>query len=120
MARSLREAAARHRHKERGNLDLDAADRSIFYSSHSRHREKESSAREVDMWLSTYRPTLVASKARVMEQRQAMRKCSNTRGAAAPDEGHSSAGSAGDGEPAEPIAAGPDAGLRNAIGESSP
>ena len=104
-----------HRHKERGNLDLDAADKSIFCSTHTRHREKESSAREAGMWLSTYRPILVASKTRVMEQRQAMRKYNKTGGATAPDEGHSSAGSAGGGEPAEPIIADP-----GAIDESNP
>ena len=92
--RSLREAAARHRRKERGSLGLGAADRPIFYSAHARHREKESSAREVGMWLSTYRPILVASKARAMEQRQAVRKSSNARGATAPGEGYSSADSA--------------------------
>ena len=118
--RSLREAAARHRHKEGGNLDLGAAGRPIFCSARARHREKESSAREAGMWLSACRPALVASKARVMEQRQAMRKCSNARGATAPGEGHSSAGSADDGVPAEPIIADPEADLREVIDDSSP
>ena len=49
-----------------------------------------------------------------------MTKCSNAGGAAAPGEGHSSAGSGGDGEPAEPTVAGPEADLRGAISESSP
>ena len=63
---------------------------------------------------------LAASSARAMEQRQAVRKCSNARGAAAPGEGHSSAGSADGGEPIEHIIAGPEAGLRDAISKSSP
>ena len=58
--------------------------------------------------------------ARVAGQRKARRKRSKLAGAAAPGEGHSSAGSGGGGEPAEPIVVGPIADLRNVIDESNP
>ena len=117
---NLREVAMWHRHKERGNLGLAAAEKPIFCGACARHREREPPAREVGMWLSTYRPALAASKARAAEQRKAMRKYSDTAGTTAPDEGYSSAGSGGDGEPAEPAAAGPLADLQNVIDENNP
>lgn len=49
-----------------------------------------------------------------------MRKYSNAGGATAPGEGYSSAGSADDGEPIEPIIADPEADLRDVINKSSP
>ena len=109
-----------HRHRDGGSLGLTKAERPIFYGTYARHEEKESSAREADMWLSTYRPAMVPSKARVAEQRQALRRHSKAGEAAALGEGHSSAGSGGGGEPAEPAIAGPAAGLRGATHDSSP
>mgnify|MGYP003332165506 CR=1 FL=1 len=75
--RNLREIAVWHRGKGRGLLDMPSGEEPIFYSSYRRHFGKESPAREAGMWLCTYRPVLVACKARVAEKRLAEREYAN-------------------------------------------
>ena len=65
-------------------------------------------------------PVLALCKARAREQAQPERRHKKPSRARGIGEGCSSAGSAGDEEPAEPMLAGPDAGLLGIIGESSP
>ena len=113
--RNLREIAVWHRGKPRGLLGMPGGEEPFFYSSYRRHLEKESSARAADMWLRTYRPVLVACKARAMEQRITARKYGSSNANAGIAEGHSSPGSAGDGEPAEPVLVGPDVELLGII-----
>ena len=77
--------------------------------------EKESSARAADMWLCTYRPVLVACKARAMEQRLAARKYDNSNVNADIAEGYSSPDSVDDGESVESVLVDPDVELLNII-----
>ena len=75
--------------------------------------EKESSARAADMWLCTYRPVLVACKARATEQRIAARKYGNSNVNVDIAEGYSSPDSVDDGESAEPALVDPEVELLN-------
>ena len=118
--RNLREIAWWHRSKECGLLGATELEESIFYSSYRKHKERESSAREVGMWLSTYRPVLAPCQARAKEQRLAERKYGKAAALGVAGGGHSSAGSAGDEEPAEPALAGPEARPAEATGSSTP
>ena len=118
--RSLREIAWWHRSKERGLLGAAELEEPIFYSSYRKHKEREPSAREAGMWLSTYRPALAPCQARAKEQRLAKRKYGRAATLGVADGGYSSADSAGDEEPAEPVLAGPEARLAEAAGSSTP
>ena len=83
----------------------------FFCSSCRRLFVKEPPAREVGMWLRTYRPALAACKARAAEQRVAARKHGSSSASCGTAEGCSSPGSAGGGEPAEPELVDPDVDL---------
>ena len=109
--RSLREAAMWRSHKGKGLLGIAEAEKFFFYPSFARHKERESPAAAADAWLSTCRPALVLRKVRAMERVQAGRKHKKPSRARGIGEGCSSAGSAGDEEPAEAMLAGPGAGL---------
>ena len=60
------------------------------------------------MWLCTYRPVLVACKARAMEQRIAARKYANSNANVSIAEGYSSPDSVDDGESVESVLVDPD------------
>ena len=95
---------------------MPGGEESFFYSSYRKHLEKESSARAADMWLCTYRPVLVACKARAMEQRIAARKYGKTNVNVDIAEGYSSPDSVDDGESAESALVDPDVELLDIIG----
>ena len=116
--RNLREIAMWYSHKGKGLLGITEAERAFFYSTFARHREREPSAEQAGMWLSTYRPVLVMCKARAKERLRPERKHKKSSEIRGIGEGCSSADSAGGGEPAEPMLVGPDAGLLDITGGS--
>ena len=118
--RNLREIAWWYRSKECGLIDVTELEESIFYSSYRKHKERESSAREVDMWLSTYRPVLVSCQARAKEQRMAARKYGKAVPVGAADGGYSSADSVGDEGSVESMLVDPETHLIEIIGNSTP
>mgnify|MGYP003339321962 CR=1 FL=1 len=100
-------------------LTYPEAEKTFFYTSFVRHREREPPAAEAGAWLSTCRPVLALRKARAKERVQPERKHKKPSRARGIGEGCSSAGSAGDEEPAEPMLVDPGAGLHDAT-ESIP
>ena len=68
------------------------------------------------MWLRTYRPVLVACKARAAEQRVAARKHGKPSANAGIAEGYSSPDSVDDGESVESVLVDPDVELLDIIG----
>ena len=108
-----------YRHKSQGLLGTEGEEKALFYPSFAQHKEKESPAAAVDMWLSTYRPVLVLCKARAMERVRPERKHKKSIRIRSIDEGYSSADSAGDEESVEPMLVDPDTDLQDII-ESIP
>ena len=116
-------------HKAAGLARAAGMEAGLFYPTFEGREARESSARQVGMWLSTYRPMLLQCKGRasgarrVQRKRQRKRKKKEQRWAAvaaavADDDsdgsewsaGCSSAGSAGEGGSAAPMALGPGGG----------
>merc|ERR1712032_58896 len=62
-----------YRYKDRGALHITSAERDMFYSNFKAHEQRESSSRQVDMWLNTHRPVLLQSKMRATEIRKSLR-----------------------------------------------
>ena len=110
-----------YRYKEEGRLDVTEAEKTIFNKNFKAHKDKESSAKKVDMWLSTNRPILLQCKLRAKEIRMAQQKRKKGSSASIDSEdefeGHSSADSFGDGDSVESMLVDPEDGVFDILGE---
>ena len=63
-----------YQHRGSGRLHAAGTEKTLLYSTFEERAQAESSSREVDMWLSTSRATLLQSKGRAAEARHIQRK----------------------------------------------